>query len=342
MMPFGGLDWLALTPEPTLEPELPICDPHHHFWDVRTERMPYQRYLLHELAADIHSGHHVRTTVFIEARAMYRADGPEELRPVGEVEVVQGLAAASASGLYGPGRAAAAIIGHANLNLGDRVEPVLHALQAASPNRFRGIRHSVTWDPHPEVDNTAAHNMEGQLASDRFRAGARVLARMGLSLEGWLYFPQLPELAAFARAVPDLTIILNHIGGLLRVGPYANRDHEVLATWRRGIAAVAECPNVVMKLGGIGMPRTGFDWHTRQKPIGSEELAEAMAPWMTYGIEQFGPTRCMFESNFPVDKVSYSYNVLYNAFKRLSTGYSAAERAALFHDTAARVYRIDV
>ena len=216
------------------------------------------------------------------------------------------------------------------------------ALQAASPNRFRGIRHSVTWDPHPEVENTAAHNMEGQLASDPFRAGARVLARMGLSLEGWLFFPQLPELADFAKAVPDLSIILNHIGGLLRVGPYANRDDEVLGTWRRGIAAVAECPNVVIKLGGIGMPRTGFDWHIRDQPIGSEELAEAMAPSMTYCIEQFGPERCMFESNFPVDKVSYSYNVMYNAFKRLSTGYSAAERAAMFHDTATRVYRIDV
>ena len=203
-MPFGGNDWLALTSEPTLEPELPICDPHHHFWDFRTERIPYQRYLLHELAADIHSGHNVRSTVFIEARSMYRADGPEEMRPVGEVEFVQGLAAASASGLYGPGRAAAAIVGHANLNLGDRVAPVLEALQAASPNRFRGIRHSVTWDPHPEVDNTAAHRMPGQLASDKFRAGARVLARMGLSLEGWLYFPQLPELADFAKAVPDL------------------------------------------------------------------------------------------------------------------------------------------
>jgi L-fuconolactonase len=342
MMPFGGQDWLALTTEPTLEPELPICDPHHHFWDFRTARVPYQRYLLHELAADIHSGHHVRSTVFIEARAMYRADGPEEMRPVGEVEFVQGLAAAGASGLYGPGRAAAAIVGHANLNLGARVAPVLEALQTASPNRFRGIRHSVTWDPHPEVENTAAHNMKGQLASDQFRAGARVLAQMGLSLEGWLYFPQLPELADFAKAVPDLPIILNHIGGLIRVGPYANRDDEVLATWRRGIAAVAECPNVVMKLGGIGMPRTGFDWHTRDKPIGSEELAEAMAPWMTYCIEQFGPNRCMFESNFPVDKVSYSYNVLYNAFKQLSKGYSAAERAAMFHDTAARVYRIDV
>ena len=339
-MPFGGNDWLALTTEPTLEPELPICDPHHHFWDFRRERLPYQRYLLHELAADIHSGHNVRSTVFIEARSMYRADGPEDMRPVGEVEFVQGLAAASASGLYGPGRAAAAIVGHANLLLGDRVAAVLEALQAASPNRFRGIRHSVTWDPHPEVDNTAAHRTQGQLAHDQFRAGARVLARMGLSLEGWLYFPQLPELAEFARAVPDLTIILNHIGGLLRVGPYANRDDEVLGTWRRGIAAVAACPNIAMKLGGIGMPRTGFDWHARTRPIGSEALATAMAPFITYCIEQFGPSRCMFESNFPVDKVSYSYNVMYNAFKRASAGYSAAERAAMFHDTAARVYRI--
>ena len=165
---------------------------------------------------------------------------------------------------------------------------------------------------------------------------------MGLSLEAWLYFPQLPELAAFAKAVPDLPIILNHIGGLLRIGPYANRDEEVLATWRRGIAAVAACPSVYVKLGGIGMPRTGFDWHARSTPIGSEELAAAMAPFVTYCIEQFGPNRCMFESNFPVDKVSFSYNVMYNAFKRLSKGYSAPERAAMFHDTAARVYRIDV
>ncbi len=341
-MPFGGNDWLALTQEPTLEPELPICDPHHHFWDLRPQRIPNQRYLLHELAADINSGHNVRSTVFVEARSMYRADGPEEMRPVGEVEFVQGLAAASASGLYGPGRAAAAIVGHANLNLGERVAPVLEALQAASPNRFRGIRHSVTWDPNPEVENTAAHQIAGQLASDEFRAGARVLSRMGLSLEGWLNSPQLPELADFARAIPDLTIILNHVGGLLRVGPYANRDEEVLDVWRSGIAAVAACPNVQVKLGGIGMPRSGFDWHERDVPIGSEELAKAMSPFVNYCIEQFGPGRSMFESNFPVDRVSYSYNVMYNAFKRLSQGYSATERAAMFHDTATRVYRIDV
>ena len=336
-MPYGDNDWLALTREPTLEPELPICDPHHHFWDLRLERIPYQRYLLHELVTDVHCGHNVRSTVFIEARSMYRADGPQELRPVGEVEFVQGLAAASASGLYGPCRAAAAIVGRANLNLGDQVQPVLEALHAASPNRLRGIRHTVTWDPHPEIDN---REPEGVLATAAFRTGAQVLARMGLSLDTGVCFPQLPELAAFAQAIPELTIILNHLGGLTRVGPYANRDDEVLATWRSGIAAVAACPNIHLKLGGIGMPRLGFDWHERPRPIGSDELAQAMAPLMTYCIEQFGPDRCMFESNFPVDKVSFSHHVLFNAFKRFSTGYSPSERAALLHDTAVRAYRI--
>jgi predicted TIM-barrel fold metal-dependent hydrolase len=269
---------------------------------------------------------------------MYRPDGPLELRPVGEVEFVQGLAAAAATGLYGPCRAASAIIGHADLKLGDRVEPVLQALRAASPNRFRGIRHTVTWDPHPEIEN---REKEGVLATPDYRAGARVLARMGLSLDIGVCFPQLPELAAFADAVPDLTIVLNNLGGLTRVGPYANRDEEVLPAWRGGIAEVAKCPNVNIKLGGIGMPRLGFDWHTRARPIGSEELATPMAPIMSYCIEQFGPNRCMFESNFPVDKVSFSHHVLFNAFKRFSESYSSSERAALFHDTAIRAYRIE-
>ena len=336
-MPYGGNDWLALTQESTLEPEIPICDPHHHFWDFRSERLPYQRNLLHELAADVNCGHNVRSTVFIEVRAMYRPDGPAEMRPVGEVEFVQGLAAA-ATGLYGPCRAASAIVGHADLKLGDRVEPVLEALQAASPNRFRGIRHTVTWDPYPEIEN---REVEGVLATAEYRAGAQVLTRMALSLDIGVCFPQLPELAAFAKATPDLTIILNHLGGLTRVGPYGNRDNEVLPAWRRGIAAVAECPNVSLKLGGIGMPRLGFDWHSRARPIGSEELATSMAPVMSYCIEQFGSDRCMFESNFPVDKVSFSHHVLFNSFKRFSKSYSAAERAALFHDTAVRAYRIN-
>ena len=338
-MPFGGNDWLDLTQEPTLETDLPICDCHHHFWDLRPQSIPYQRYLIHELNADIYSGHNVRSTVFVEARSMYRPDGPEEMRPVGEVEFIQGLAAASASGIYGPGRAAAAIVGHADLKLAGEVGPVLEALQAASPNRFRGIRHNVTWSPDPALAN---RETEGILANSKFREGAKVLARMGLSLDTMLSFPQLPELVDFANAAPELPIILNHIGGGNRVGIYAGRDDEVVPAWRKGIAAVAACPNVTVKLGGMGMTRWGFGWHTRDIPIGSEELAESMSPWITYCIEQFGPDRCMFESNFPPDKVSFSYNVMYNAFKRLSNGYSALERTAMFHDTAARVYRIDV
>jgi predicted TIM-barrel fold metal-dependent hydrolase len=219
------------------------------------------------------------------------------------------------------------------------VAPVLEALQAASPNRFRGIRHNVTWSPDPALDNRES---EGILANSAFREGAQVLSHKGLSLDLMIAFPQMPEVADFARAVPDLPIILNHIGALNRVGLYANREDEVRAAWRAGIAAVAACPNITLKLGGMGMPRMGFDWHTRAVPIGSEALAADMAPWMQYCIEQFGPDRCMFESNFPPDKVSFSYHVLYNAFKRLSRAYSPAERAAMFHDTAAKVYRIDV
>ncbi len=340
-MPLEGNDWVALTQEPALEPDLPICDPHHHLWDRRPSRAPYERYQLDELLADTRAGHNIRSTVFVEARSMYREDGPVELRPVGEVEYVQGIAAASASGLYGPIRVAAAIVGHADLRLGEAVAPVLDALQAASPNRFRGIRHSTTWDPHPEIENTAGDNRPGMLADEQFRAGARVLARRGLTFDAWLFAHQMPELAAFARAVPDLTIVLNHVGGLLRVGPYAERVDDVMSAWRENIALVAQCPNVVVKLGGLGMPRFGFDWHLRERPVGSEELARDMAPLLTYCIDHFGPERCMFESNFPVDKVSFSHGVGFNAFKRLSSGYSASERAAMFHDTAARIYRIE-
>jgi len=332
-----GPAWLELTPEIALEPDLPICDPHHHIWAHRHEPQAYQRYLLPELAADIRdSGHNVRSTVFIEVKVFYRADGPEEMRPVGEVAHVDGLADEADTGKHGPTRIAAEIVGHADLKLGDRVAPVLEAMQAAS-TRFRGIRHATGWDASPEL---AKRDIQGVMSTSQYRDGARVLAKMGLTLDNSLYHTQLEELAALARAVPDLTIVLNHIGGLVRVGPYANRDHEVLADWRRGIATAASCPNIVLKLGGVGQKRFGYDWLARAKPIGSEELAQALAPLMHYCIEKFGPDRCMFESNFPVDKVSYAYGVVWNAFKRLSKGYSPSERAALFQGTAARVYRL--
>jgi len=332
--------WLNQTTEEIIEPELPICDPHHHFWDKRTERA-FPKYQLDELMADITSGHNVRSTVFIEARSMYAANLSPDDRPIGEVDYVQGIAAASASGIYGDSRAAASIIGHANLNLGEKVRPLLERLALAS-DRFKGIRHSVTWDPHPEVENTALHKRESQLVSKDFQAGAKVLSDMGMSFEAWLYFHQLPELLEFAKAVPDLKIILNHIGGLVMDGPYSDKKDEVISIWREGIASVAECPNVVLKLGGIGMPRTGFDWHERKVPIDSEELADSIAPFFDYCIEHFGTDRSMFESNFPVDKVSFSYPVLYNAFKRYSKEFSGSERAAMFHDNAVDVYKISI
>ena len=338
-MPYGDNDWLALTQEPTLEPDLPICDPHHHFWDFRNERIPYQRYLLDELNNDVYSGHNVKSTVFIEARSMYKPNGPDEYKSVGEVEFVQGLAAASASGLYGPTRVAAAIIGAGNLNLGANVQPILDALKSASPNRLSGIRQSCGWDPHQDVESRAP---EHQLSNSNFRKGAQVLANMGLSLDVTVYFHQLQELAEFAKEFPSLIIILNHIGGLYRVGPYANKDDEVIPHWRAGISKVAECDNIVLKLGGVGQPRYGFTWHNYVKPITSEELSQELEPLMNYCIDQFSPDRCMFESNFPPDKVSYSYNILFNAFKLLSKQYSPSERANLLHDTAAKSYKIDV
>ncbi len=330
----GGNDWLAQTIEDTLEPEIPICDPHHHFWVARPEPVHYQKYLLPELSDDVGSGHNVKSTVFIEVRCEYRTDGPDEMKPVGEVEYIQTIADVASAGRT---KAAAGIIGHADLKLGEGVRPVLEAMRAASPNRFRGVRHSVGYDESPELAN---RDIKGALGTDGYRAGARVLASMGLILENSMYFHQLSELADFARAVPEVPIVLNHIGGLLRVGPYANRDDEVIPQWRKGVEEVAKCPNIIMKLGGVGQLRYGYYWHDRETPIGSEELARELSPLMEYCIQQFGPDRCMFESNFPVDKVSYSYNVIYNAFKRLSTGYSATERAAMFHDTAVRVYNI--
>ena len=339
-MPFGGNDWHALTEEPTLEPDIPICDPHHHFWDRRPERIPYQNYLLPELYEDLNSGHNVVSTVFVEANAKYRPNGLEEMMPVGEVEFVQGLAAAADTGLYGPAKAAASIVGHANLHLGDAVEPVLEALQAASPQRFRGIRHGLTYDDHPDIGNNRWNRKE-QLGEERFRAGARVLARMGFSFDAWMYFHQLPELVSFAQAIPELPIILNHIGGVLGTGPYANLQEDVIPVWKKNLAEVAKCPNVVVKLGGIGQPRTGYDWSAREKPIGSDELSGLMAPLMNYAIDQFGPDRGMIESNFPPDKVGHSYNILYNAFKRLTKDYSASERNDMFRGTAERVYRVE-
>ena len=331
--------WLALTAEETLEPALVICDPHHHLWKNRPERVA-QDYLLDEILADINSGHNIVSTVFIECGAMYKADGPEAMKPVGETEFVNGIAAMSASGDFGSARIAAGIVSYANLRLGEAVAPVLEAHLQAGGGRFRGIRHIVAWDKHESVPNHRTNPPQHLFLDSDFRKGFAQLKKFSLSFEAWCYHSQIPDLTNLAGAFPETTIIFNHFGGPLGIGPYAGKEDEIFAQWQLDVAELAKCNNVVAKLGGINMIENGFGWHQQPKPPGSEALMQATRRYYEKTIELFGVERCMFESNFPVDMVTCSYNVLWNSFKRLTAGYSADEKAKLFHDTATRVYRL--
>ncbi|HLH73028.1 MAG TPA: amidohydrolase family protein, partial [Chloroflexota bacterium] len=323
--------------EEILEPELPIIDPHHHLWD-RPSRG--SRYLLDELLADLNTGHNIVATVFIQCRSMHRADGPEELRPVGETEFVNGIAAMSASGGYGPTRICAGIVGHADLRLGAQVQTVLEAHIRAGGDRFRGIRHIVAWDADPETLNPGNPAPPGLLADRAFREGFARLAPLDLSFDAWLYHPQINELTDLARAFPDTRIVLNHVGGPLGIGSYAGHRDEVFAIWRRSIRELAGCPNVSVKVGGLGMRINGFGFEDAPAPPSSETLAVAWRPYVETCLEAFGTNRCMFESNFPVDKGSYPYAAYWNACKRLTRSASPDEKADLFQRTAARFYRI--
>jgi len=325
--------WLTLTTEEAIEPDLPICDPHHHIWDY-----PGSRYLVDEFVADIGAGHRVVNTIFVECRQFYRSEGPEELRPVGETEFVDSVAGPVQT-LVGVTDVAAGIVGFADLSLGASVQTVLDAHAEASP-RFRGVRHASAWDESDRIHNAHTNPPRGLMSDRLFREGLSSLEKKGLSFDAWLYHPQIPELSALARAFPGLTIVLNHMAGPLGIGPYAGHREEVFTLWNNNMAELASCGNVSVKLGGLTMSMSGFGWHKRQVPPGSKELAEMMGPYYRACIENFGADRCMFESNFPVDRVSCAYTVQWNAFKRLSRGYSNAERTALFHDTANRIYRL--
>ncbi len=328
-------EWLAQVSEDIIDPERPICDPHHHLWDH-----PDSRYLLDELLADTGSGHNVVSTVFVECASMYRADGPEALRPVGETEFVNGVAAMSASGGYGAMRACAGIVSYADLSLGAAAGEVLDAHLAASP-RFRGIRHAAGWDASDAVRNSHTKPSQHLLADPAFREGFAELGQRGLSFDAWLYHHQIPELTELARAFPGTAIIFDHFGGPLGIGPYAGQREAIFAQWRKDVAELARCENVYAKLGGLVMPINGFDFHNRERPATSDELVAATDRYYRHAIDCFGAERCMFESNFPVDKASCSYAVLWNAFKKLVADASETEKAWLFHDTAATAYRLD-
>jgi L-fuconolactonase len=326
-------EWLAQHVEAPLEPELPIVDPHHHLW-VRDNNT----YLLGELLKDLASGHNVCATVYEECRSMYRADGPEEERSLGETEFVTGIAAMAASGTFGPTRVCARMVGNVDLRQGERAGALLKRHIAASGGRFAGVRQSTAWDASDRIHKVAP--APGVLRDAGFRAGFAELGSLGLVFDAWVYHPQLPEVAELAAAFPNSAIVLNHVGSPILGGPYADRRNEVFADWKAGMAALSRHPNVTVKLGALPIRLSGRDMPKRDTPPDSEEVAAAWRPWIETSIELFGADRCMFESNFPVQKRWCSFGVVWNAFKRLASSASDAEKTALFAGTASRVYRV--
>ncbi|MEZ5853216.1 MAG: amidohydrolase family protein [Hyphomicrobiaceae bacterium] len=332
-------EWLARHSEPALEPELAIVDPHHHLWAPPVRP---QHYFLEEFNQDLAQGHNIVSTVFIECHAMYRARGPEDMKPVGEVEFANGQAAQSASGHYGQTRIADGIVGYAPLGLGGDVEPILEAMVRAGGKRFKGVRNISAWHKDPEARGSSANPPPDLLRNPKFIEGLKVLTRMGLSFDSFMYHTQLPEIVAVARACPEASIILNHCGGTIGIGPYASKRQETMAEWRALMKDVAACPNIRIKVGGLGMRLFGFDIHEGEMPPTSEQVAAAWRPHVETCIALFGAKRAMLESNFPVDKASCSYGVLWNAFKRLTASASADEKAWLYRKCAAEAYRLEI
>jgi predicted TIM-barrel fold metal-dependent hydrolase len=326
--------------EPILEPELPIIDSHHHFFDL-----PHMKYMFEDLLSDISSGHNVVATVYAATESMIRITGPEFLRPLGEIEFANGIAAMSASGNYGSCRVCAAIVGFADLTVGDRIAELLDRSLAAAQDRFRGIRQATLDAPNDSVFRFvmgAARPVQGILNHPEFPNGFRHLGPRGLTFDASIFHHQAPELAALADAFPDTMIVLDHMGIALRMDLSENERSGLFEQWRVGIAAIAERDNVVCKVGGLGMPFWGFGFEERLDPISSSELATAWSPWIEVAIEKFGPDRCMMESNYPPDGRSSGYVPLWNALKRVVHSYSSDEKASLFHGTASRIYRINV
>jgi predicted TIM-barrel fold metal-dependent hydrolase len=334
-------EWLSTRQEEALEPELPVVDAHHHLY-----ARPNMKYLLDDFLLDLYSGHNLRATVLVQARAMLRQGVPAHLQPLGETEFANGVAAMSASGLYGPARVCAGIVGQVDLSLGCAVRPLLEQHislaggMAADGGRFKGIRQPLAWDADHSLLNPAYSVGEDIMDSAQFREGFAQLAPLGLSFDAWLFFHQIPRLTALARAFPDTQIVLNHCGGIIGIRNYAERSDEVFSHWKRALVELAQCPNVMVKISGLGMRLSGFGFEQLERAPSSSQLADAWRPWAESCIESFGPGRCMFGSNFPVDKGSYSYAIGLNAIKRIIAGTSATEKADILWRSATRFYRL--
>jgi predicted TIM-barrel fold metal-dependent hydrolase len=326
-----------LPDEPALDPERPIVDPHHHLWRGNTALAAYALDFTGEDLAAAAAGHKVVATVYLESHVGYRPNGPAAMRPVGETEF-----AAAAGGRLGEIEVAAGIVAYADMMLGDAIGDVLDAHSEAGRGRFRGIRNMLTWCDDPAVSPAMSQAPAGRLLEPALREAAGQLVKRGLSFDTWIFQTQLAELAAFADAAPDLTIVLNHIGGFMAVGGFAERPAETFAAWRQGMAEVARRPNVVLKIGGMGMGMISPAFADAADKPSSQAMAEAWRPLVETCVETFGAQRCMFESNFPVDRPAGSYRRFWNAFKRLTASASESEKGALFGGVAARTYRLDL
>ena len=324
--------WLRLRTEEAIDPELPVVDAHHHLWDRGGHT-----YLPAQYLADVANGHQVLATVFVECLSSYRQVGPHPFRAVGETEAVAALVAGSAD--QSPTRLCAGIVAHADLALGAAVGEVLDAHAAAGGGRFRGIRYATAWDADPNVHG-AYPNHAGMLREPAVQLATRQLVQRGLSLDVWLYFHQLDEVLELAGICPDLPIVIDHCGGPIGSGPYAGQRDTVLRRWSDAMQKFRRLDQVTLKFGGLAMPIAGFGWRALDVPPSSDQLAAAWKPYFETCLDVFGADRCMFESNFPVDRGGCSFTVLWNAFKKLSAGLSEAERAALCAGTARRVYRL--
>ena len=321
------------TYEPILEPELPIIDPHFHFFTGRGHEFGAAEFLAHA-----GSGHRILGAVHVEANADFFADGGA----AGEMRFAAAQGAKMRQMQAGRERICdpvMGIVGYADMRASD-LEDQLDKLVDASGGRLRGIRNSAAWDRSPDVRNGHTDPPRHLLRDPAFRAGLGRVAKRGMAYDAYVLFHQLDELAELADAVPDAQIVCDHLGGIIGVGRHKGRHAAYFDDWAAGLARLAERPNVTLKLGGMAMSAAGFGWHKRGRPLGSEEYAVFYAPWFDHAIGVFGPARCMFESNFPVDGVAISYAALWNGFKRLAAGYGDAEKDALFQGTATRVYRL--
>lgn len=331
----GTIEWHALVTEEIIEPGRPINDPHHHLWE--SPHPKWGTYTLEDLWSDTESGHNIEKTVFIDCHSSYLEDGPEHLKPIGETRFAASAAEESAKQ---KGRATiCAIVSRADLLLGEAAEEVVLAHEEAGRGLFRGIRHAGAYDATGSLYNPGSRQPCPYSARE-FRVGVRMLGRLGYTFDAWHFFHQNREFLSLARAVPDTVMILDHFGTPLGAGAYAGKQDEIFYKWKKDIQALAECPNVYAKLGGLAMPDNGFGWDRRHRPPTSDEFVAAQRKYYLHTITCFGPGRCMFESNFPVDKRSISYHVLWNGMKKMVADFTEPEKYAMFHGTAARVYRL--